>query len=87
MAEIDIYAENSLLDEIARVARRQYGDDSEASVGRVVETALEMRILWSGSITRGQDETEEAVSKWQFPESAATADDENDIRQWIFRRQ
>jgi hypothetical protein len=86
MAELDIYIESSLLDEIAGIAIKQYGDDSEASRRRVVETALEMRILWSGSIVKGQDETEEATSQWQFPESTATPEDKDNIRRWMFRR-
>ncbi len=87
MAELNIYIESNLLEEIAGIAIRQYGDDSEASRQRVVETALEMRILWSGLIVKGQDETDEAVSQWQFPESVATPEDEDDILRWMFRRQ
>jgi len=86
MAELDIFIENGQLDEIAKLAKKQYGDDSEASRRRVVETALEMRILWSSAIIKGQEETDEAVSNWQFPELPATTEDNGKIRRWLFRR-
>lgn len=86
MAKLDIYIESSLMDEIAKLAIKQYGDDSEASLRQVVETALEMRILWSGSIIKGQEETDEPVSQWQFPESPVTGEESGNVRQWLFRR-
>jgi len=86
MAELDIYLERDLLDEIAKLALKQYGDASETSQRRVVETALAMRVLWSGSIIKGQEETDEAISQWQFPESPVTGEDSDNIRRWLFRR-
>jgi hypothetical protein len=87
MAELNVYVESALLEEIDKVAIKQYGDDSEISRQRVVETAMEMWILWSSSVAHSQDETEEAVSQWQLPESPANTDDSDNIRGWIFRRQ
>ena len=86
MAEIDIYVESSLLEEVRRLAVEQYGDDSEASQRRLVETALEMRLLWSNSVAKGQEETGEAASRWQFPDTPATIEDKDRIRAWLFKR-
>lgn len=86
MAELDIYLERHLLDEVAKLALKQYGDASEASQRRVVETALAMRVLWSSSIIKGQEQTDEAVSQWQLPESPVTGEDNDNIRRWLFRR-
>lgn len=48
MGELNILVDNKLLEGIRRLAIRHYGDDGEVSRKRVVETALEMRLLWSG---------------------------------------
>ena len=35
----------------------------------------------------GQEETDEAVSQWQFPELSVTGEDNDKIRRWLFRRE
>ena len=86
MADLDIQANDRLLGVIKRLAIRLYGDDSEASRKRVVETALEMRIVWSNLVERGQQETDEAVSNWEFSESSVTEENAGTISDWLFRR-
>jgi hypothetical protein len=86
MADLDIPADDRLLGIIKRLAIELYGDDSEASRKRVVETALEMRIVWSNSVERGRQETDEAVSRWEFSESPVTKENTGTISNWLFRR-
>lgn len=86
MADLDIPANDRLLGVIKRLAIKLYGDDSEASRKRVVETALEMRVVWSHLVERGQQETDEAVSKWEFSESPVTEENTGTISDWLFRR-
>jgi len=86
MADLDIPANDRLLGIIKRLAIELYGDDSEASQKRVVETALEMRIVWSNLVERGQQETDEVVSKWEFAESLVTKENTGTISNWLFRR-
>lgn len=86
MAELEIYLDGKLLEGISELAVKHYGEDSELSRKRVVETALEMRIIWSNSIERGQQETNEAVSNWEFSESPANGKDTSTINDWLFRR-
>jgi len=86
MAELEIYLDRRLLEGIRELAIKHYGEDSESSRRHVIETALEMRIIWSNSIERGQQETDEAVSKWEFPESTATRENSDSIQNWLFRR-
>jgi hypothetical protein len=85
MAELDIAADEKLLRVVQKLATELYGDGSEASRKRVVETALEMRILWTHSVEKNRSETEEAVSKWEFKESS-TEVDSGPVRNWLFRR-
>ena len=68
------------------LAIKLYGDDSEASRKRVVETALKMRIVWSHLVEREQQETDEAVSRWEFSESPGTEENTSIIKDWLFRR-
>lgn len=86
MADLDIPANDKLLGVIKRLAIKLYGDDSEASRKRVVETALEMRIVWSHLVERGQQDTDEAVSRWEFLESPVTEENTGTISNWLFRR-
>lgn len=86
MADLDIPIDDKLLEGISRLAIRHYGDDSEVSRKRVVETALQMRLLWSCSVRQGQEETDEAVTEWGFAESPINKENTASIRNWLFRR-
>ncbi len=86
MADLDIPANDRLLGVIKRLAIKLYGDDSEASRKRVVEMALEMRIVWSHLVERGQQETDEAVSRWEFSDLPVAGENSAVIRQWLFKR-
>ena len=84
--ELEIEVDNALITKIRNLALRYFGDDSNASLGRVLEVAFRMRCLWSGSIEKGQEETDEAVSKWEFPKSPVTGENDDNINSWLFRR-
>jgi hypothetical protein len=86
MAEVEINIRDEMRKQIDRLTVKQYEDDSEASRKRVIQTALKMRTLWSYSIIKGQDETEEAISYWEFPQSAITSENGHNINEWLFRR-
>ena len=86
MAELEIYIEGKLLEGISEFAIKHHGEDSEVTRQRVVETALEMRMLWSRSVKQGQELTGEAVSSWEFAESPVTQENSGNIRRWLFRR-
>ncbi len=84
--DLDIPADERLLGVVRKLAVKLYGEDSEASRKRVVETALEMRILWSCSVKENRLETDEAVSKWEFGESPVIEENSGPVRNWLFRR-
>ena len=86
MGDLDISVDDKLLEGIRRLAVKYYGEDSEASRKRVVETALKMRIVWSNSIERGQQETDEAATNWEFAELPVTEQNTCTITNWLFRR-
>lgn len=86
MTNLELCLEDKLLKGLSELAIKHYGEDSESSRRHVIETALEMRIIWSHSIERGQQETDEAVSKWEFPESTVKREDSDSIQNWLFRR-
>ena len=84
--ELEIALNTELTTKIRNLALRYFGDDTDASLAQVLEVAFRMRCLWSGSIIKGQGETDEAVSKWEFPESPITGENDGKIAGWIFRR-
>ena len=86
MIELDIAMANDLIAKTRDLALRYFGDDSDASLAQVLEMAFTMRCLWSRSVRIGQQETGEAVSKWEFPESKIRQEDNGSIQKWLFRR-
>ncbi|MGD0779620.1 MAG: hypothetical protein ABR954_02400 [Dehalococcoidales bacterium] len=86
MAEVEINISDEMLEQINQLAIKQYGDGSETSKGRVIETALKMRTLWSCSIMKGQDEIEEAISRWEFSQSPIPGENDDSVNKWLFRR-
>jgi hypothetical protein len=84
--ELEVEMDIGLVDEAYNLAQRYFGDESEASLERVLELAFRMRQLWSRSVERGQLETDEVVSKWEFPESTAKQENNSSIQDWLFRR-
>lgn len=61
MAEIDIELDSDLIEGVKRLAVRYHGDSSDASMGRVAESALEMRLLWLDLMKEAGNEIEEPV--------------------------
>ena len=86
MIEIDIAMENDLITKTRDLAVRYFGDASDASLTQVLEMAFTMRCLWSRSVRMGQQETGEAVSTWEFPESSTNRENNVSIQNWLFRR-
>ena len=79
MVELDIAMENNLIAKTRDLAVRYFGDDSEASLAQVLEMAFTMRCLWSRSVRMGQQETGEAVSTWDFPESTVKQENSDSL--------
>ncbi len=86
MVELDIAMENDLIAKTRDLAVRCFGDASDASLAQVVEVAFRMRCLWSRSVMRGQQQTDEAVSEWEFAELPLNQENSGTIRRWVFRR-
>ena len=84
--ELDIEMDNDLIAKTRDLAVRFFGDDGYASLAQVLETAFTMRCLWSHSVRMGQQETGEAISTWEFPESTIEQDKRDSIHNWLFRR-
>ena len=61
MAEMDIELDSDLIEGVKRLAIRHYGDSSDASISRVGEAALQMRLLWLDLVKEGGNEIDEPV--------------------------
>ena len=86
MIDLDIGMDNNLIAKTRALAVRYFGDDSEVSLAQVLEVAFRMRCLWSHSVRRGQQETDEAVSSWEFPNQLVAGENTDTISDWLFRR-
>ena len=86
MAELDIEMNNDLVGKTYNLAQRYFGDNSDASLAQVLELAFRMRSLWGRAVKVGHQETDEAVSDWEFSESTVNRDNNGSIQNWLFRR-
>ena len=86
MVDLDIEMDNDLIAKTRDLAVRYFGDDSDVSLARVLQLAFRMRCSWSRSVRMGQQETGEAVSQWEFPESTTNRENKLNVQNWLFRR-
>ncbi len=86
MVELEIELNNELITKIRNLALRYFGDDTDASLARVLEVAFRMRRLWSCLVISGQGETDEAMTTWEYPPSQAKQENNGTIQNWLFRR-
>lgn len=86
MAELEIVLGNDLVEGIKRLALVHYGDGGETSVGRVVECALEMRLLWLRLIEEAGKEVNEPITNWETEDALASEEGQARVRDWLFRR-
>ena len=84
--ELEIDADNDLSGKVNDLALHYFGDTSDASRGRVLEVAFRMRQIWARSLKEAQQETDETISNWEFPELPATKENSGSIHDWLFRR-
>ena len=85
MVDLDIEMDNDLIAKTRDLAVKYSGDDSDASLAQVLEVAFTMRCLWSRFVRMGQQETVEAISTWEFPESTIKRENRGSIQDWLFR--
>ncbi|MBI4284073.1 MAG: hypothetical protein HY663_06355 [Chloroflexi bacterium] len=86
MAILNIELDDRLIDGIKRLAARHYGDSGDASIGCVVGTALEMRLLWLELVKGGGNEINEPVVNWEFSDIQPTEQFPTEIRNFLFGR-
>ncbi|MFC1919481.1 hypothetical protein ACFLWX_01645 [Chloroflexota bacterium] len=84
--ELDVDLDKDLAAKVHDLAIRYFGDTSDASLAQVLEVAFRMRCLFSRLARMGQQETDEAVSNWEFPEPAVKQENSDSIQDWLFRR-
>jgi hypothetical protein len=86
MMDLSIDLGEELIERIRAIAASHYGDNGEASVSRVVESALEMRLLSVKLIDRGQGEIEEPITRWQFVDKKPVEQLPVEIQRQLFRK-
>lgn len=86
MAVLDVEIDSDIIKGIKELATRHYGDDSDSSISRVVEVALEMRLAWRERAGRAGDEIDEPLTRWEFPEVKPEEQCQSIIQSWLFRK-
>ena len=85
MANLDIDLNDDLVEWIQCLAKRHYGDSGNVCVARVVESALEMRLVATKLAEGGANETEEAMVDWEFAERQPAKQLPVEIRDLLFK--
>jgi hypothetical protein len=85
MVNLDIDFADEVIKGVRSLAVRHYGDSGDASISRVVESALEMRLLSIKLAERGGNEIEEPIASWEFANKQPAEQLPTEIRSWLFR--
>jgi hypothetical protein len=86
MMDLDIELGEEAIQRIRAIAVSHYGDNGDTSVSRVVESALEMRLLSVKLIDRGRDEIEEPITHWQFVDKQRAEQLPVEIQRQLFKK-
>ena len=86
MANLNIELGDELIKGVRFLAVRHYGDSGDASMRRVVESALEMRLLSIKLAEGGGNEIEEPIMAWEFSSKQSVKQLTGEITDWLFRR-
>ncbi len=83
MLEIELTKE--LTEGIKDLAMRHYGNKGEASVSRVVEDALLVRLMLLEGLGSAGQEVGEPIINWE-PQELGEEEPTTSIQDWLFRR-
>jgi hypothetical protein len=86
MMDLNIELGDEVIERIKAIATSHYGNNRDSSVSRVVESALEMRLLSIRLIDKGRDEIEEPIAHWQFVNNQPTEQLPEEILSQLFRK-
>ena len=84
MTRLDLELSARSIEALRHLARAHYGDDSEASVGRVVEAALALRLEWRAVAGEPAERTGEPVLEWP-DEAASQLGTTESVPEWLFQ--
>ena len=82
MGMLDVELSDRLIEDINDLAERHYGDASDDSIRRVVETALEMRLLWLHRVEGAGAQVEEPAAQWESRRTEVEGADA--VLEWLF---
>jgi hypothetical protein len=86
MVDLNIELGDEVIKGIRSIAVRHYGDRGDVSVGRVIESVLEMRLLSIKLVEGGGNEIEEPITDWEFVGKQPAEQLPAEIQSWLFRK-
>ena len=84
MTRLDLELSTRDISALQKLARDHYGDDTEASVNRVITAALAMRLIWLSVAGPPAERTHEPVLDWSEEESLADESLSQAVSEWLF---
>ena len=86
MLEDEVALTPDLLKGVQRLAELHYGEATDDAMRRVVEDAIEVRLLCFDRVGQAACETEEPVINLEISQPSEGERAETEIRNWMFRR-
>ncbi len=83
MTRLDLELSARDIDALRRLARSHYGDDTDASVNKVIEVALALRLEWRSVAGEPAQRTHAPVLEWP-EESPADESLPQAVSTWLF---
>jgi len=84
--DLNIELGDEVIERIRVIAASHYGDNGDASVSRVVESALEMRLLSMKLVGEAGAQIEEPVASWEFGDKQPAEQLPVEIQSRLFRK-
>ena len=86
MMGLEIELNEGLIQRVKRLAERHYGDSESGSIARVLEDALEVRLICLKRLEESGTDIEEPVSNWEPGSSSIDEQTKAGLSDWLFKK-
>ena len=86
MVDVELELSAELIELLRELARRYHGDSEDATISKVVEDAIMMRLLWLDQSGNVANEIDDPVAQFEVQTSPSEEHVRAAIKDFLFRR-
>ena len=86
MTQLDLELSAELIAAVRKLAERHYGDTGDAAVAKVIDAAVQLRVLWLDVGGAAAREVDEPVTHWTAESRAGEGSPPN-VKAWLFHKE